>query len=380
MVARVASRSGSSPGSRFSVDGDPLALKSCRYALDRSKPRFHPIGGQSIGRGQPLNLLPSRTTPKSLMGLRTKNKGVLLWAAVALAWLAASRGLAQTATSSVEPDADSFVRSVSAASNYGAGGALSVSGASAVNGSGIQNGIFDSLLRFPVSNVVAALNTALGGEDWIVTEARLVLTEMAVPDNAIFNQGVGAFEVRWLVSNEWTEGTGKPMAPTTDGVAWQDLPQILNSNLDVSLGVFTNRGANGQISFSLALTESFVEALHQGGEVGLYLTARSPEVGFTFNSRNFGNTNAQPMLVVLATVNPRPRIDAITLVGTNVSVSFSMVSNWTYTLQSAVGLTAPGSMNWSNLLTVPAQPDATNIVFVEAATNPQWFYRLLVSP
>jgi hypothetical protein len=299
-------------------------------------------------------------------------------AAAGLALLAANPGRAQSAMVSVAPDADSFVRSAAPASNYGAGGALSVSGGSAVNGSGVQNGLFDTLMRFPMSSVVAALDSSLGGKDWIVTEARLLLTEMAVPDNAIFNQGVGAFEVRWLASNEWTEGTGKPMAPTTDGVAWQDLPQILNSNLDVSLGVFTNGGANGQISFSLALAESFLVHLHQGGEVGLYLTARSPEVGFTFNSRNFGNTNAQPALKLSATANPRPRIDAITLAGTNVSVSFGIVSNWTCRLQGANDL--PPSGGWSDLLVLPSQPTATNVVYLEVATNGRRFYRLALSP
>jgi len=59
-----------------------------------------------------------------------------------------------------------------------------------VNGSGDQNGLFDSLIRFPMSNVVASLDNALGEHDWVVTQARLVLTEIAVPDNAIFNRGV----------------------------------------------------------------------------------------------------------------------------------------------------------------------------------------------
>src|SRR6266850_1802416 len=108
-------------------------------------------------------------------------------------------GATQTVMVSVVPDADSFLRSFAPTNNYGAGGALSVSGSAAVNGSGYQNGLFDSLLRFPMSNVVASLDSALGEHDWVITQARLVLTEMAVPDNALFNRGVGAFEVRWIV-------------------------------------------------------------------------------------------------------------------------------------------------------------------------------------
>jgi hypothetical protein len=298
------------------------------------------------------------------------------------ALLAGNLAAAQTAAVAVVPDADSFVRSLAPASNYGAAGALSVSGASAVNGSGMQNGLFDSLMRFPTSNVVASLDAALGAPDWVVTGVQLVLTEMAAPDNAIFNRGMGAFEVRWVAADGWIEGTGKPNAPTSDGVAWQDLPLILNSNLDVSLGVFTNSGANGQISFGLGLAERFLVDLRQGGEAGLYLTARSPEIGFTFNSREFGNTNAQPMLVVRAAANPRPRIDALSFTGTNVAVSFGTVPNWGYRLQCATALAQalPGPGSWLDLLTIPPQPSATNVVYLDGVTNGERFYRLSVSP
>ena len=107
-----------------------------------------------------------------------------------------ARGVtAQEMTVTLVPDADSFVRSLAAANNYGAGGTLSVSGASAMNGSGVQNGSFDTLMRFPTTNVVSSLDARFGSGGWIMTRARLVLTEMAAPDNAIFNRGVGAFEV-----------------------------------------------------------------------------------------------------------------------------------------------------------------------------------------
>src|SRR5215831_1989980 len=69
-------------------------------------------------------------------------------------------GPAQTAIVSVLPDADSFVRSLAPTNNYGAGGALSVSGAAAVNSLGEQNGLFDSLMRFSTSNAVASLENA----------------------------------------------------------------------------------------------------------------------------------------------------------------------------------------------------------------------------
>ena len=307
---------------------------------------------------------------------------ILLWGVLLLHLLAIERVPAQTAMVSVVPDADCFVRSLAAASNYGEGGGLSVSGSTAVNGSGIQNGLFDTLMRFSMSNAVSSLDSALGEKDWIITGAELFLTEMAAPDNAIFNRGVGAFEVRWIASDEWVEGTGKPNMPTSDGLTWQDLQTLVNSNLDVSLGLFTNSGSNGRISFGLTLQERFVADIRQGGEVGLYLTARSDEVGFTFNSRNFGNTNAQPLLMITAATNPHPQIDAIELAGTNVLVSFGTVSNWTYRLQGANMLPQPGSApwSWSDLFISPSQPYATNLQFVDGLTNGGRFYRLAVSP
>jgi len=283
---------------------------------------------------------------------------------------------AQAATAFAVPDNDSFVRSAAPTSNYGIAGALSVSGASATNDVGQQNGLFDSLMRFPLTNVIAFLDDSFGEQDWVVTKVRLILNESANPDNSLFNRGSGAFEVFWLSSNNWIEGTGKPNMPTTDGVAWQDLPNILNSNLDTSLGVFTNAGVDGLEFFTLALTDKFISDIRGGGEVALRLTAASPQIGFTFNSRNFGNTNAQPMLEVTASANPRVQIESIITSGTNVLLQFPIISNWTYHVQAAPG---PGSV-WSELQTFPAQPTNGHGLFTDGTANGHRLYRLLLSP
>jgi hypothetical protein len=274
---------------------------------------------------------------------------------------------------SVRPDADSFVRSQAPASNYGGGGALSVSGAAAVNGSGQQNGAFDTLLRFPMGDAVATLDAALG-QDWIITGARLVVTEMAIPDNEIFNRGVGEFEIFWIGSDNWIEGTGKPNAPTSDGVAWQDVLGILNSNMN-SLGVLTNTGADAQVSFSLNLADRFIADLRSGEEVSLYLTAVGPDIGFTFNSRNFGNTNAQPVLELAAMANPRATINSIVFSNMNAMVSFDTMSNWNYCVQSADNLSGP----WSNVFVMPAQLTNGHASFVESGAHRERYFKLKVS-
>jgi len=282
---------------------------------------------------------------------------------------------AQTATAFAVPDNDSFVRSATPTSNYGAGGALSVSGAASTNDLGQQNGLFNSLILFPLTNVITSFDETFGAHNWLITRVRLILNESAAPMNSIFNRGVGAFEVFWIASNNWIEGTGKPNMPTTDGVAWQDLTTILNSNLDTSLGMFTNAGVDGAEFFSLALADRFISGIRQAGEVALRLTAASPNVGFTFNSRNFGNTNAQPLLEVTATTDPKAQIESITITGTNILIQFSTISNWTYHVQGASGL---GSA-WSNLHTFSPQSTNGHASFVDGVTNVHKFYRLLVS-
>jgi hypothetical protein len=64
------------------------------------------------------------------------------------------------------------------ANNYGGGGALAVSGAAATNALGETNGLFDTLMRFPMTNVVSS--EAVG--NWLITGVRLILNEMALPD------------------------------------------------------------------------------------------------------------------------------------------------------------------------------------------------------
>jgi len=281
------------------------------------------------------------------------------------------------ATVSVAPEADAFVRSAMPTNNYGGAGAISVSGSAAVNSANEQNGLFDSLLRFAMSNVVSSLDATLGSHDWLVLRVTFRLTEVGDPPSPIFNRGVGAFEIRWLATNAWTEGSGIPVEPTTDGVTWNDVLSLLNPGTDVTLGQFTNSGVDGRLAFELALKEPFVSDIRSGTCVSFYLTAASPQIGFTAGSRTFFSTNF-PELEITAEANPHPRIDQIQLSATNVSVSFGTVSNWTYTLQYTDGVPV-GAGGWSNRVAIPAEPTNSNVVFVDGITNRERFYRLALS-
>jgi hypothetical protein len=303
------------------------------------------------------------------------------WRAVALGVVAGAQLVCcgQAATVAVTPVADAFVRSVAPGSNYGAAGSLSVSGSAAVNGLGQQNGLFDSLMRFPMSDVAASLNGQLGSNGWVVTAATLVVNEVGAPNNAIFNRGVGGFEIRWIGADAWAEGTGTPNTPTTDGVAYQDLASVLNPAADASLGRFTNSGVSGPVSFPLMLAGALVSNIVAGTDLNLYLTAASASVGFTFNSRNFATSNAWPSLTITAVAKPLVRITSIERLGTNqAAIRFNTVSNWTYAVQGLDGLPAGWAGAWSNLFTVPARPFDDQGVFVDTVTNRQRFYRLLL--
>ena len=217
-------------------------------------------------------------------------------------------------TVSSTPTADAFVRSADPTHNYGGGGALSVSGSAAVNGSGQQNGSFDSLMRFSLNGAVSSFDAAFGAGNWTLSSAKLWLTEVAAPTSTMFNRGVGSFEVRWMANDGWGEGTGTPSAPTTDGVTYKDLPSLTPVASTVSLGTFANAGQNTQQAFALPLNDStFLSDLMSGGSVSFYLTAASPGVGFTFNSRSFGTVSGRPFLEVTAV--PEPGVTALLALG-----------------------------------------------------------------
>jgi hypothetical protein len=222
----------------------------------------------------------------------------------------------RAATFTNSASADSFVRSNAPTLNYGAAGALAVSGAGAVNGSGVTNGAFDSFIRFNTFSLVTNFNALYGTNNWTVTGAKLRVTEIAAPPQTLFNRGVGAFEIRWIANDNWIEGTGNPGAPTTTGIVFTNETTLLNAAADKTLGTFTNAGADGVLSFSLPLIAEFISDVKTGGEVGFFLTAIDPGIGFTFDSRSFNTTNARPFLEISAL--PRPGLTAINLSTTSI--------------------------------------------------------------
>src|SRR6185437_12339713 len=124
---------------------------------------------------------------------------------------------------------DAFVRSNAPAANYGGAGAVTVSGSTATNASGTVNGVADTFIRFNTSALVTSLNSTFGPNNWIINGVILRVVEMGAPNNNIFTRGKGIFEIRWTSNDSWTEGTGMPMTPTTDGIAYNDEPPLLTN-------------------------------------------------------------------------------------------------------------------------------------------------------
>jgi hypothetical protein len=215
--------------------------------------------------------------------------------------------------------ADAFVRSNAPASNYGGAGALSVSGTQATNALGTMNGAFDSFIRCNTAAAVSNFNSLYGVGNWVINGATLQVFETGAPANNLFNRGVGVFEIRWIANDTWTEGTGMPNGPTTNGVSYSLEPTLLNSGTDLPLGTFTNTGTDTNLSFALTLPGGFITDITSGSEVGIFMTALEPGTGFTFNSRSFMTNSQRPVLLISAL--PQPGIAAIQLSGTDVVLS-----------------------------------------------------------
>ena len=226
---------------------------------------------------------------------------------------------AQAALFTNSASSDAFVRAAAPTLNYGGAGALSVSGSNSVNGTGVNNGVFDSFLRFNTAAMVAYFNSTFGSTNWGIASAKLRVTELGTPANTLFNRGKGLFEIRWISNDGWIEGTGTPNAPAATGITYNDEPALLDPAREVSLGTFTNAALDTNLTFTLALPPDFINDLRAGGETGLFLTTTDPSLGFTVDSRSFSTASARPVLEVSALL--RPGIAGITTSGTDLTLT-----------------------------------------------------------
>lgn len=244
---------------------------------------------------------------------------------------------------------DAFVRASAPTSNYGGAGADSISGTNATNALGTANGAFDTFIRFNTFSMVTNFNVLFGSNNWVINGATLQVTEQSAPANTNFNRGKGAFEVRWIANDSWTEGTGSPQSPGTSGIVYTNELALLNPVTDASLGIFTNAQTDTIQLFSLALPNAFVNDMQAGGEVGLFMTAADPNIGFTFSSRSFTPVTGRPFLIVSAV--PRPGIASVAVSGADLNLFCTNgASGGTYVLLMSSDATIPLSQ-WTPIAT-----------------------------
>lgn len=219
--------------------------------------------------------------------------------------------------SSGTSNGDAFVTTGSASNdlsgnNYGAAGAVGVSAA-------LANGSFASLLRFDVSSAKSTFDSTYGVGGWNIDSIALQLTTTAA-NNAIFNANqTGSFDVKWISSDSWVEGTGNPNTPSTTGVKWTDFAG-LTSGAEAE-GVFnvTNVGDGVTANYTLSPSSSLLFDILNGGQSSLALTADPSDstVATLFNSRNFGTATRRPALIITASAAavPEPSRALLLLIG-----------------------------------------------------------------
>ncbi len=174
----------------------------------------------------------------------------------------------------------------------------------------------------------ANFDSLYGTGRWGISKVVLVVFEQTDVNNTDFNGGIGPFEIRWISTNNWAEGTGKPNNPTTDGITYNDEPVLLNPTI-ASLGTFVNGGTDGVVRLPLSTNATFVSNLSTGQFASIFLTATSNStVGFTFHSRNFVDPTQFPYLEVTAV--PIPRITSVLTTGTDVKISFTSTNGVSY--------------------------------------------------
>jgi hypothetical protein len=238
-----------------------------------------------------------------------KPRSILFLAASVLAVLPAP---APAAFFSLNPAADAVVMSGSAdpnagspTANYGAAGAMMISGASAAKGA------MQSLMKFNLAAAKVNFDGLFGAGNWAVDGITLQLgtnagVQGAQPMNAIFNTiNTGLFKVDWMANDTWAEGTGTPQVPTTDGVTFNTLASFLGG-ADKTLGTFTYTpaGNNTVANYTLALDSSFTADVAAGGDVSLRGYAGDATVGYLANTRLFAS--GKPTLTVSASAVPEP--------------------------------------------------------------------------
>jgi hypothetical protein len=239
--------------------------------------------------------------------------------------------------------------------NFGAAGLLAIAPAASVKGE------FQSILKFNLSNGIALFNTTYGANNWTVSGVSLELTSNfgvagVQPNNPIFNViSGGQFVIEWLSDDDWVEGTGTPNIPTTDGVTYDSLPSLLMGLHEIlCTNTYTPPGIDVPVTWTLPLNTNLVADIAAGGDVTFLFYAADNQVGYLFNSQNFGQGNA-PLIHVAA--NPVLRILYGSFTNSLFHITGFGCTNLSYQIQASSNAAAT---NWQTIGTVTS--DSTGLI------------------
>jgi hypothetical protein len=256
--------------------------------------------------------------------------------------------------------------------NFGAAGTIVIAPASSPSGE------FQSVVQFDLSNSIALFNSAYGTNRWLVTGLSLEFrsnygTAGVQPNNGIFPPVSGGnFVIDWLSDNDWAEGTGTPRQPTTDGVTYNSIAQLLSHPYELlATNTYSPPGDNLPVIYTLPLPPNLASAASAGGKISFLLRAADDQIACLFNSHEFGGNNV-PLVHVVAI--PLLEITSETITNNSFLIVGIGGTNRPCQIQATTNLAAT---NWQSIGS--ATSDGSGIIeFLDSsATNqPARFYRL----
>ena len=297
-----------------------------------------------------------------------------------MTWLCLASVARAQVTNTVADYADAFLATGSpnnpdgtdlTGENFGGAGTLVVASAAS------EKGEFQSVLKFNLANSVSLFNTNYGAGNWIIMGLSLTLTsnygtDAVQPENGIFPRiSGGQFVIEWLANDDWVEGTGTPNLPTTDGVTYDSLPDLLSGASEIlCTNLYLPPGNNVPVTYTLPLTTNLVGNVSAGSDVTILFYAADDQIGYLFNSINYGRGNEPLLQVIVTPLRP-------VLSGEFTAAGFQLTGiasdNATYQIQASTNLPAT---NWL-AIGVATADGSGNILFEDfRATNTQRYYRL----
>jgi hypothetical protein len=255
--------------------------------------------------------------------------------------------------------------------NFGGAGTLGIAPASSAKGE------FQSVIRFDLSGATN-LFQANYGTNWTIANISLELTSNygtggVQPNNPIFNViSGGKFVIEWLAHDDWVEGSGRPSFPTSDGITYNMLPDLLSTPHRVlCTNTYSPPGNDVHVLWPLPSDPELIADAAGGGSVSFLFYAADAQISYLFNSYFYGRGN-EPLIHVTAA----PLIRILSGSFTNGAFQLNGVGPalLEYQIQAA---SDPGTNNWQTMGTAAADA-AGNIQFTDfTATNHlRRFYRL----